>query len=528
MLLFSNPIVYAMFSARGGWKGHLLLGGVTLGALVLVDAAVIGFGQTNWARGLATWNNVLLFLQSLLLLVTTFPAVSNAIRNDAKSGMHDSLRLMRLSPSAVVAGYLLGGLVQGLTIFVPCFLVGMVNTLLAQGDPGRYLAVSLTVVMLLPMLLMVSAFSSLVFRLPALAFVVGCIAAPFGVAVSQVVPPLALLTGSVVGRQSVLGGSGRIDVTLVLTLATHLAVAAILFAACARKFERPRRPAFTPALGLIVVAGTALASFIALLSWEGLAPFSADGPYVADIAGTLVLQTLVALVPVVAAASEVARERARAVLLPDTVPSGGVEIPAADAPRTRRLSATRELWLTVLVAALVATGGAFLDSQAVGKIPQVPLRLVLSFGQLFVYLAGVAIVHRFAAVWMSKPAVLTTILVLGWQLVPLLALAWATPTGPGAPSVAGFVAALSPGGLLFETWVDPGAWASETGRAPLPTMWLAAAISLQAAVVLLLAGVLRLRPVRGRPAALKATPPPLPVSQAVPLSPPLPSDPPSA
>ena len=121
--LIDNPIAWAHFKVRGGWRNHLW----SLAIYTLIIVLVIGITVHLSPMGgtlLLPWTNGLLGLELALLVFYGCNVISNSIRRDITSGLLESHRLMPIPPSAAIAGYLMGPPFQALLLATVSFLIG--------------------------------------------------------------------------------------------------------------------------------------------------------------------------------------------------------------------------------------------------------------------------------------------------------------------------------------------------------------------------------------------------------------------
>src|SRR5579871_5153803 len=115
MSLLNNSIAYAQFRSRSGWKGMALIAGgyvVVLGGFMALTAKLSRYP----ADTMVAWTGGLGVIHTLALLFFGTTRVSGSIRQDITTGMVESNRLMPISSTEAVAGYIVGGTSQVLAL----------------------------------------------------------------------------------------------------------------------------------------------------------------------------------------------------------------------------------------------------------------------------------------------------------------------------------------------------------------------------------------------------------------------------
>lgn len=287
-----NPVAYAWFHARGGLRVH---GGV---AALGTAAGLALLWLSTWDMSPAVtggWAVAMLLLLGVLSVLVGGLGVAGALRADVGGdggsawsaggagggggpgsggggGMHDSLRLMNLSPVSVMFGYVLGASSQALCAIVPCTVVGVVASLAAGTSLLLWLWGAGLMLMTAVAMWAATALLAMLTRQAGVILVVLVVLSPlllggvsFVPAISVLLPPLA--------------GAGAFDVhaqgfgpEVVAAAALQFVLAGVLFFAAARKFSEPHRHALGVDLGLWLLAVWSVANALALLLWESLGP----------------------------------------------------------------------------------------------------------------------------------------------------------------------------------------------------------------------------------------------------------------
>ena len=119
--IFSNAIVWAHRSIKGGWRSWgLMTGGYTL--------LLLGGFYLSWRAKLNDYNDwlmTLVTLQVVMLFLYAPWAVLSTIRKDMSTGMIYSHRLMPISGTQAILGYLIAAVIQPVTFFAINLLIGM-------------------------------------------------------------------------------------------------------------------------------------------------------------------------------------------------------------------------------------------------------------------------------------------------------------------------------------------------------------------------------------------------------------------
>lgn len=269
--IFDNPIGYAQFQLRGGWKNTLWVAGVYALALVAIIFLTVRMSTSSTASTLNGWVVGLLIIQSALLILFGTSRVSAAIRRDITQNMFESHQLMPVGGFNAVIGYLLGGGATALSLGLVTAVIGM-GVASGAGMPlDDYLVANCVLYVMVCFLWLVAAFMAFVMKGGMSVFVILFIAVTTsgGVLISSV-PALRvlvapLLTSTLVSMRT---SMTYIPWTVAIALLAQAFVAMVCFIGSARKYRRMQDSAIPPMLGLAVVAGWVGISCIGI-AWPG-------------------------------------------------------------------------------------------------------------------------------------------------------------------------------------------------------------------------------------------------------------------
>ncbi|GMU22183.1 MAG: hypothetical protein AMXMBFR13_22710 [Phycisphaerae bacterium] len=305
----SNAIAWGQLQLRGGWKNVLsttaayfaILGALILGSLRL-DPGSIGAILDGWTMGL-------MGLQVGVVLYGLW-SVGTAIRKDVTGHMIESHRLMPVSGTEAVAGYILGSGSQAIALGLVNLLLGMVTAGGASRFmPFSFLKANLILGVFAASAAIVLAFLPLVMpRAVTVLFGLLWIAGIGHEVLPGLVPGPTLLIGPAVG-ETLIGTvwSGRITLGQQVSMACQLLAALLCYVGAVRKYRRDDVLAFGPLLGLVVVAAHTAISATGIVFWEVTRPrlwrMERIEPE-AQLTIALLAGLLLALLPVSAAAWE--------------------------------------------------------------------------------------------------------------------------------------------------------------------------------------------------------------------------------
>jgi uncharacterized membrane protein YidH (DUF202 family) len=454
--LIDNPIAYAQFKLRGGWRNTLTVTSIyTAGLATLIVMTVRLNRPSQQLEILGTWSTGLLVIEAGLLLLFGASRISAAIRRDVTQGLMESHQLMPVDGFSAVFGYLIGAGAQAFVMAVATMLVGVFVAHWGGLDFFRFLAANASLVLFAVFVWVLSAFSAFLMK-GGLGLFVGLVIG--SMTLGQVV--YMLLPGIRVLATPMLAGtvfSARTSFTFVpwsyaISVAAQAFVGAVCFVGAARKYRRGEDAALGPMLGLALLAGWVAISAIGIVYTDEFGgPFHLgdDGDH-AQLVSAVLSAILLAIVPVASsawAATEYHRHRleedprpmrrplslwavtAIAILLiaPLSMARGPVEYVSAQ-------MGGRYDWFTVLgdpapsaVLATSAVAGVFL----------------IGFGHLlrFIYLATPKALAM-GSVWLGGT----------WLLPLLIDYMIAASRDYGDPAPSRVIASISPIGAVMQIW----------------------------------------------------------------------------
>ncbi|MEE8169493.1 MAG: hypothetical protein V3T70_03005 [Phycisphaerae bacterium] len=333
-LRINNPIAWVHAQLQGGWRRAALIGVVYLTGvmgllLLLYRLVVLGEGVTV-KQFTAVATTTLLCVQGGMLVLVGASGVRRAVQRDFTSGMIDSHRLTPTTGWAAVFGYLSGPSI----LLVPLTSVNwLVATTLSLAGGHPPLAWTVGLLMLACMALAISSLSLLLSlcsrgstNVIGLMILIGFV---FGWALFITVPGLALLTGflSILTLiERAMSNALAPDVNLVFAMGGQAVLAAVVMAASSRKYLRDDVQAFSWPLGLLLLAFASAYGGLGIRLWpeysQSISIVRAFGDTSVGLQwlATVILLTLLALLPVTAAAQASARWERRC--LHDPVTAG--------------------------------------------------------------------------------------------------------------------------------------------------------------------------------------------------------------
>ncbi len=252
----SNPIAWSQFHLKGGWKS---VGGVTVGYGCIISISIFltcWNHQNEWQSDLAGWTTALLVIQALAMLLMGTGRISGAVRQDLTSGAMESHRLMPISASSAIAGYVTGAPVHAIGIFVANLFIGAATTVMINMPVTRWLAANAVLAVFTIMIWVVTVFIAQVAK--GAGWVVSIFA---GLAFSarggldSIAPGLVLLAGPLVGASlvDVRARSTEMSGAMAMSLVAQAILTAIFFIGAARKYRRPSQLALSPRLAFALL-----------------------------------------------------------------------------------------------------------------------------------------------------------------------------------------------------------------------------------------------------------------------------------
>ncbi len=264
-----NPAIgYAHFQLAGG--GRAMLRWSVLFAILAFAALGVYARYGGSMQGALQQSAVpLLIITAILLVFVAGGRIGAALKLDASLDMARSHRLMPVSPSSAVLGYLIGPALPVLGVVCIAVLFATAGYA-AGGDDLAALLVALGLIFTTALLLaMLNVTGGIGGKGGGIGWVWGVAVGAFfgtGGAIFAAVPWAAVLAAPASGR-TVFFLQSVDDLTPghAVGIAMHLAIARLLFAAACRRWQRPERPAFSTTLWLLlialVVAGTLAGTF---------------------------------------------------------------------------------------------------------------------------------------------------------------------------------------------------------------------------------------------------------------------------
>jgi hypothetical protein len=295
-----NAITYAWFNVRGGLRSHAIMSLLVAVVLLGLIALTTSLGRlSNRQQILSFWAIALLVVQASTIVLVGGLGIANAIRQDAVTGMHDSMRLMRLSPAGVIMGYLTGASSQSINVLIPCVIAGAICSFFGGVGAGPWLWASALLLTTSAFMLVLSAFTGMMFKQSPMLILIGAIFGPIAIPLLSVAPGLLMLAGPAAGFGALKLRDTEVSPILSLAIVCQAGFGALFFFAAAHKFRFPLAPAFGVRGGQRLLAAWAIVSGIGLLFWETVRPrwFSDNELNSTQFVGTLIIALLISLVP---------------------------------------------------------------------------------------------------------------------------------------------------------------------------------------------------------------------------------------
>ncbi len=308
LALLNNSVAWVHYRLRGGLRSTILFAAAFffgVGGLIVFSLRVEPKSTQSILNG---WMIILLCLQGGILLLYGGGAVRNSVRRDFTSGMMASHRLMPVSGTEAVAGYILGSVVQPLGCACATLLLGILVAGPAHLDAKGWLAGNALLLGFAVSVWVAVACISLLSPKSAGAMLGGLLllAIP-GSTIMLAVPALTAVCSPLVGPtvyNLVMSGSSWSPVLHTSTLA-QAAATILVFIAATRKFRRDDVLAAGPVLGMAMVVLYVAISITAILNWPSLQPmvFGVTGVLRGlQLISSTILGLLLSFVPVSAAA----------------------------------------------------------------------------------------------------------------------------------------------------------------------------------------------------------------------------------
>jgi hypothetical protein len=303
-----NPIGWGQFHLRGGWKSFWPM---TLGYTVLVGAGLLLVVRLSegTAGGLFGIKMTFLGLQAGLMVLFVSTRVATAIRQDLTNKMMESHRLMPVSPSQAVLGYLIGPSAQPMALCAANVLLGC-GVCRATGTPlVLWFTVNAVLLLFSAFAATISAFGAFTGRPGGAA--VGWIGSFVGIiniiTIGAILPAVNVLAtpfmGSTIFNMTV-AGSDAVEMYAPSTV-LQAWIAGVCFAAACRRYRRDDRPALGWDLGLLLLGAWVATGAYGILYWADVGPSIMRGRPVSaasQLLGSVISSMLLALVPLAGSA----------------------------------------------------------------------------------------------------------------------------------------------------------------------------------------------------------------------------------
>jgi hypothetical protein len=441
---FLNPLLYAQFHMRGGWKNTL---GVAAGYALLVGGGIwiTARNSTNnsYMSAMQGCLHLLLGLQLFILLVYGSMRVSSAVRGDIASKIMESHRLMPMSAFSAVAGYVVGGPVQATSLAVVNFLIGLPVCSGASVDVECWLIANF----------MLGAFVLLSWVLTAqLAFaaragfvlllIVTALSVVSNASTLALLPGLSVLICPLIGRSvfRLTATFDNLSFPFAVALVSQFAIGGICFRAAMRKYRMPDAVGMSTFLGLLLLITWVSISLMGISRLDDFVSqygFRSDTAVrIAQFVATVLATMLLALIPISSSARALGEWRR----------NGGATPVQPRRPMPLAFAVLPSVIITcmLLVASPIAKDVNTLTIQRVQTV-------VIVLASLF----GIAMLFRWFYLGMSKAWLVALIwLVLTW-ILPMLADLVYHLMLPEPPESLTMISALSPIGALILTWKPP-------------------------------------------------------------------------
>jgi hypothetical protein len=310
-MIFGGALGWAHYKLRGGARTIGLTTGAYTTIVVVAILMLIRTEPRNRAGILDACTGTLGVLQCGILILFAGNAVRNGIRKDIMSGMIHSHRLMPISGTEGVAGFIMGSVAQAVCLAGANFLIGLFTTTGAGHSPDNWLignallavfAVFIWTAVALLSFLTQGAIGLLVLMI-ILGFTTGGFLMLLLPAVSLLLAPGLLAFGFMAGMPSW-------SAACQLSVPAQVVVGAFCFIGAARKFRREDVLAFSPLLGIGIVTIWTTLSYLGLRLADKILPGGmgrAFGPgdivpAYAQVIASVLVGILICIVPVMGSA----------------------------------------------------------------------------------------------------------------------------------------------------------------------------------------------------------------------------------
>jgi hypothetical protein len=310
--IFNNSMLWVQFKLRGGLRNILLIPFVFLvliGSMILLTLSQMK-NAADVNEALNVWTIVLAVIQATVLTLFGGGAVRNVIRTDLTERMIESHRLMPITGSEAVLGYMAGGGLQTMSLFVVTFLLGAVTSLGSQLPLFDWIFANIVLlvftIFVWSAIALASFYTQAAVALIVVLVVVGVVS---GGGPVSLVPGVMLLLGPAIGETvfGVLRGTGGWRPENAIAFLFQGAWAVLLFAGAARRFRRDDVPAFSPLLGMLLVATWVIMSVVGIGVWHDLSSSVMDDMSATaqtQVIGSIVTTILIGLIPLAVVAGQ--------------------------------------------------------------------------------------------------------------------------------------------------------------------------------------------------------------------------------
>jgi len=435
-----NPIFYAQFNLRGGWKNTLLYtGGYILligGGVFLALANSNPLDKTSNARG---WLAALMTLQIFIVGLYGTIRVNAAVRADVVSRMIESHRLMPMPAIPAVFGYIFGGPIQALALAAGNLIIGILTCSTAKFDLTQWVMANF---MLLAFVILIwSATAQMAFAarggLILMFIMLGLSVTGNGTSLATI-PALAVLTAPIIAKSVIQMRTtpGDIGFAYGVALVSQAALAGVCVVAAARKFRSHELIGINALLGLIMLGvwvGISAIGLRYILEFTIFFRYSKTEAGTSHIVGAIISCFVIALFPISSACRELIQWRH----------NGGASPAQPNKP----------IPLSLVVAACAVFIGMIFVAIRPGHMNEAFFTSMLtSSSTILSTLMGAAMLLRFTHSRLKRAwPTLVTWLLITW-IAPLLAdVVYRAATDAPANNMT-FLAAASPLGLLPMAW----------------------------------------------------------------------------
>lgn len=303
-----NAIARAHHQLRGGRRNAITYSigyAVIIGGLmVLAVRADIDDTQEI----LYGWTIALLALQIGILVLYGGSAVRAAIRRDITTGMIASHRLMPMSGTQAVAGYIIGSCPQPLAVAASNFLLGILIAGPAKISPGDWIAANVVLLVFAACSWVVVACASLVSPRSAGAALVALVMFTIsGGVVATLIPAFTVVCSPIVGSTifGIVMKGASWSPMLHMSITAQIVIASFFFIAATRKYQRDDVVAIPPLLGTLILAVYAGISVLGIRHWSALQPAMwnlAGDVTTPQVIGSIVAGFMLSFIPLISAA----------------------------------------------------------------------------------------------------------------------------------------------------------------------------------------------------------------------------------